>query len=107
MECYFYKSLLSLRLSRDGVDVLLSTSVTTVNHTDVRWLSDQTRIPFSQIEELKVEGCSLVNFPANIFAFGNPQVLQITPLHTQLTEVFLQPLHPDPGPGKYIVRKSI
>ena len=99
MEYYSYKSLLSLRLSGDGVDVSLSTPLTTADHTNFRWLSDETRIPFNQIEELKVEGCSLVNLPANLFAFENLRVLQITPLHTQLTEGFLRPLHPDPGLG--------
>ena len=99
MEYHSYESSFLLRLSGNGVDVSLSTSLTTADHADARWFSDETRIPFSQIEKLNIRGCSLVDFPVNLFAFENLRVLQITPLHTQVTEGFLRPLHPDPGLG--------
>lgn len=65
------QSSLQLYLSGNRTDVSLSTSPAMADQTIAHWFSDGTRIPFNQIEELKVEGCSFANSPANLFAFEN------------------------------------
>ena len=96
MVYYSNQYSLQLYLSRNGVNLSLSMSPTVADHTTADWFSDETCIQFSRIEELTVEGCSFImGFPVNIFTFDNLRVLQITPWDVQLTERFLQLLHPD------------
>ena len=66
----------------------------------VDWFSDQTWIPFGQIEDLKVEAYPIAGDPSiSVFALENLRVLRITLHDTRFTEGFLHMFHPDPGAG--------
>jgi len=90
---------LKVNLSGNGVDVLFIAFCTTMAHPSVDYFSDQTYIPFGQIEDLEVEAYSTPPyFPINVFALGNLKALRVT-LQDTLPEAFLRLLHPDPEAG--------
>ena len=90
---------LDIELSGNGVGVSLTVFHAKDDHPSVDWFTDQTCIQFDRIEELRVEGGSLVNFPVNLSAFENLEAVQITSWGEQLTERFLRLLYPDPATG--------
>jgi hypothetical protein len=86
----------SIRLSGKGIDISLS--VFTEDPTPVDWFSDETHIPFEQIEDLTIEGrhsFSTANFPIN--AFENLGVLRVIPWDVEIVEGFLRLLSPRAG----------
>ena len=90
---------LRVKLSGNGFDVSLSEYCTT-DATPADWLSDQTLIPYGQIEDLTVEGSpSTAGFPISFFALENLEVLRVAPRDPEFTEEFFRLLHPDPGTG--------
>lgn len=101
MLYYSDQYLLRVDLSGDGVDVSFSAFRTTAYHNpSVDWFSDQSHIPFGQIEDLKVESRSIdTYFPINIFALGNLRVLRAVLWDAPFAEGFLRSLHPHLGAG--------
>ena len=101
-EMLYYCNQYSLRvdLSGKGVDVSFIAFPTTADDPSVDWFSDQMYIPFGQIEDLKVEACSIVaDPPINFFALGNLRVLRVVLGDGLFADGFLRLLHPDPGTG--------
>jgi hypothetical protein len=91
---------LGVDLSGNGVDVSFSAFCTAAGPTVVDWFSDQTCIPFGQIEDLRVEGSPIIiPFPISAFALENLRVLRVSLWDAQFTEGFLRSLHPDPVVG--------
>ena len=83
----------------DGLDVSLSANCTTEDRPSVDWFSDQTCIPFGQIEDLEVECFSIDVYFPNVFALENLGILRIVPWEPQFSQELLRLLYPDPGAG--------
>ena len=95
----FQEDSLRVGLSGNGVSITF-VACCIMDYPSVDWFSDQTPIPFGQIEDLKVEFDIIVTeFPISAFAFENPRVLRIAPRDVKFIEGFLGLLHPDPGAG--------
>jgi hypothetical protein len=86
-------------LSGNGVGVSFAVFRTMEDRPSVDWFSGQTYIPFGQIKDLRVEGCSLVNFPVSAFAFENLGVLRMAPWGAEFAQGLLHLLYPDPVAG--------
>jgi len=100
MSYYSKGHLLRLNLSGNGVGVSFVAFCAKDGHPSVDWFSDQTCIPFGQIEDLKVEiHPTATGFPISAFAFENLSVLRLAPMNVQLIEGFLCLLHPDLAAG--------
>lgn len=100
MLYYSDHSSLRVDLSGNGVDVSLNAFGTTADPIAFDWFSDETCIPFGQIEDLKVDGWFVdTDFHIDIFAFENLRVLRSTSWEAEFTENFLRLLHPDPVAG--------
>ena len=100
MLCYSDQLSLRVELSGGGVDVSLSTFRKTADPVPVDWFSDETCIPFGQIEDMRVEGWSAtMDLPINVSAFENLGVLRVTPRNARFAKGLLCPLHPDQGAG--------
>ena len=86
-------------LSGNGLRVSVTTYCP-MEYPSFDWFSDQSCIPFDQIEDLEVDGYSLdVNLHINVFAFKNLRALQIFRCDGEFGERFLRLLHPDPVAG--------
>lgn len=87
-----------LDLSGNEVDVSLRT-FPVAGHTTSDWFSDDSWIPFGQIEDLELAGSAAANLPVDIFAFENLRVIRIVLWGTEFPEGFLRLLHPDSNMG--------
>ena len=97
----YYSDARSLRVDLSGNEVGVSfVASCTIENPSVDWFSDQTCIPFGQIEDLEVDGHSTdMNFHVNALVFENLRVLRIIRWERQLSERLLRMLHPDLGTG--------
>ena len=88
---------LKVELSGNGVNVTF-TAFCTVDYPSVDWFTNQTRIPFAQIEDLKVESYTFagMDFPIPAAVFKNLRVLRIASSNAQDIEKFLSMLHSSP-----------
>lgn len=84
----------TIKLSGRGVNV----SLTGFGAAPLHWFSDETRIPFGQIEDLKLEGSYVpTNFPINLFK--NVKKFWVSPWSERYVGGFLQLLYPHPETG--------
>jgi hypothetical protein len=88
---------LRVNLSGNGVGVSV-VAPRTVGDPSVYWFSDQTCIPFGQIEVLEVNPTD-VNSHVNVFAFENLGVLRIVRWDGKFSDRFLRLFHPHPVAG--------
>jgi hypothetical protein len=86
----------------DGIDASFSAFCNTVHvPTDrlVDWFSDQTAIPFGQVQELRIGGSPVPGFPIDVFALENLRILRVALQDAQFAEEFLRLFHPEPCAG--------
>jgi len=88
-----------ISLSGNGVGVSIDESYA-MEVPSVDWFSDQTCIPFGQIEDLEVNGYPTdMHSNFNVFAFENIEVLRMVGWSESSVDRFLRLFHPDPGVG--------
>ena len=87
----------------NGVDILFHAFCDMADSTTdwfVDWFSNQTAIPFGQIEELQIGGSLLVaGFHIDVFALENLKILQVALWDGEFVEEVLRPFHPVPQKG--------
>ena len=93
MENY-EQDLLKVELSGNGVSVTF-TAFCTMDYPSVNWFTNQTCIPFCQIEDLKVESYTITgtDFPIPASHFKSLRVLRIASMNVQGIKWFLAMLH--------------
>ena len=100
MMYYSANPSLGVDFSGNEAEISLRVVSTTGDPPTVDWFSDQTCIPFGQIEDLTIESSPLsVIFPVSVFVLENLTVLRVTLWDTEFTEGCLRLFHPDPEAG--------
>ena len=93
----------SVDLFGNGADISFNALCNTANPAAARlvdWFSDQTIIPFGQVEELRAGRFPAPGFPIDAFALENIRILRVASLRDeQSAEVFLRLFHPEPCAG--------
>jgi len=97
MSYCFDKSSQSVKLYGGEVDISFTAFRTAEDHTPVDWFFRETRIPFGQIETLKVTSFVAVDFPDNLDIFKNLRLLEISSWNAEFTEGSSRLLYPNPG----------
>ena len=87
----------------DGVDVSFNAHCDMANGTSdefVDWFSNQTAIPFGQMEELEIGGYPFATGPhIDAFALENLRVLRVAIWDGEFVEEVFRPFHPVPQAG--------
>ena len=99
----FVSCLVTVTFSGNEVEVSFNGFYATVETTVggfVNWFSNQSVIPFGQIEELKIGGSpAAAGFHINAFALENLKVLRVELWVGELAEEVLRPFRPVPQTG--------